>query len=158
MKIHCRKYCKILTQVIKEAKHTHYNKQMLQSDNKVQTVQKIVKKETGKYSTKEVTQSIQINDNTIKNSKLSANSFNIYFLTITERTNNDTTTLTTEDTTKYLTEAIPKTFPNINLMPTTANEIKSIINSIKSENSCGYDEISTTLLKGCTDYVSVPSS
>jgi hypothetical protein len=45
--------------------------------------------------------------------------------------NNDTTTLITEDTTKYLTEAIPKTFPNINLMPTTINEIKSTINSLK---------------------------
>jgi hypothetical protein len=36
----------------------------------------------------------------------------------------DTAILTTEDATKYLTEAIPKTFPNINLTPTTANEIK----------------------------------
>jgi hypothetical protein len=45
--------------------------------------------------------------------------------------NNDTTTLRTEDATKYLTEAIFKTFPNINLMPTTANEIRSIINSLK---------------------------
>jgi hypothetical protein len=42
-------------------------------------------------------------------------------------------TVTTEDATKYLTEAIPKTFPNINLMPTTVNGIKSIINSLKSK-------------------------
>jgi hypothetical protein len=39
----------------------------------------------------------------------------------------------TKDAIKYLTEAIPKTFPNINLIPTTANEIKSIINSLKSK-------------------------
>lgn len=26
MKIHCRKYCKILTLVIREAKHMHYKK------------------------------------------------------------------------------------------------------------------------------------
>jgi hypothetical protein len=58
--------------------------------------------------------------------------------------NNDTTTLTTEDATKYLTETIPKTFPNVSLVPTTVNEIKSKINSLKSKNSCGYDEISTT--------------
>jgi hypothetical protein len=43
---------------------------------------------------------------------------------IIESMNNDITTLTTEDATKYLTEAIPKTFPNINLMRTTVNEIK----------------------------------
>jgi hypothetical protein len=65
--------------------------------------------------------------------------------------NNDTTTLTTEDATKYLIEGIPKTFPNINLRPTTVNEIKNIINSLKSKNSYGYDEIPTTLLKSCAD-------
>jgi hypothetical protein len=66
--------------------------------------------------------------------------------------NNDTITLTWEDTTKFLTEAIPKTFPSINLIPTTANEIISIIHSLKSKHSCGYDEIST-LLKSCADYI-----
>jgi hypothetical protein len=76
----------------------------------------------GKYSTEEVTPSIKINDNAIKNPKLLADSFNTYLLIIIERISNDTTTLT-EDATKYLTEAVPKTFPNINLMPTTVNEI-----------------------------------
>jgi hypothetical protein len=103
-----------------------------------------------------VTPSIKINDNAIQNHKLLANTFSAYFLTIIDGMNNDTTTLTTEDVTEYLTEAITKTFPNINLMPTTVNEIKSIINSLKSKYSCGYDEISTTLLKSCADYVSVP--
>jgi hypothetical protein len=131
MKIHYRKYCKILTQVIKEAKHMHYNKQVLESNNKVKAVWKIVKNETGKYSTEEVIPSIEINYNAIQNPKLLAYTFNTYFLIIIERMNNDTTTLTTEDATEYLTEAIPKTFPNINLMPATVNEIKSIINSLK---------------------------
>jgi hypothetical protein len=57
-----------------------------------------------------VTPSIKINDNAIQNPKLLANTFNNYFFTIIQRVNNDTTTLTTEDATKYLTEAIPKTF------------------------------------------------
>jgi hypothetical protein len=78
-----------------------------------------------------MTPSMKINNNVIKNPKLIANSFNTYFLTIIERINSGTTTLTTEDATKYLDEAIPKTFPNINLIPTTANKIKSIINSHK---------------------------
>jgi hypothetical protein len=78
-----------------------------------------------------VTPSIKINNNVIKNPKLTAHSFNTYFLTIVERMNNDTITLTRQDATKFLTEAIPKTFPSINLMPTTANEIKSIIHSLK---------------------------
>jgi hypothetical protein len=70
---------------------------------------------------------MKINDNVIKNHpKLIADSVNSYFLTIIDRMNNDITALTTEDAMKCLTEAIPKTFPNINLMPTTTNEIKSL--------------------------------
>jgi hypothetical protein len=83
MKIPYRKYCKILTQVIKEAKHMHYNKKILESDNKVKAIQKIVKR---KYSSP----SIKINDNVIKNPKLIAHSFNTYFLTIIQRMNTDT--------------------------------------------------------------------
>jgi hypothetical protein len=115
-----------------------------------------VKKEIGKVSKEDVTPSIKINDNVIKNPKFIAHSLNTYFLTIVERMNKDTITLKREDATKFLTEAIPKTFPNINLMPTTANEIRSTIHSPKSKNSCGYDEISTTLLKSCTDYICLP--
>jgi hypothetical protein len=96
-------------------------KNTIESDNKVKAVWIIVKKDTGKYSTEEVTPSIKINGNVIKNPKLVADSFNTYFLTIVERMNNDTTTLTIEDATKYLAEAITKNFLNINLMPTTAN-------------------------------------
>jgi hypothetical protein len=40
MKMHCRKYCRILTQVIKETKYMHYNKQILGSYNKVKAVRK----------------------------------------------------------------------------------------------------------------------
>jgi hypothetical protein len=98
----------------------HYNKQISETNNKVKAVWKIVQKETEKYST-EVTPSIKINDNGIQNPKLLENSFNTCFLKIIERMNTDNTTLTTEDATQYLTEAIPKTFPTINLMPTRVN-------------------------------------
>jgi hypothetical protein len=57
--------------------------------------------------------------------------------------NSDTTTPKTEDAMKFLAKAIPNSFPNINLIPTTPNEIKSIITSLKSKNSCGYDGISS---------------
>jgi hypothetical protein len=76
MEIHYRKYCKILTQVIKEAKHMHYNTDILESNNKVKAVWKIMKKVTGKYSKKEAIPSIKINDNAIRNPKLLADSFN----------------------------------------------------------------------------------
>jgi hypothetical protein len=88
----------------------HYNKQILESDNKVEAVWKIVTKETGNIST-DVAPSININDKVIEKSDLIAHSFNIHFLAITnnKKMNNDTTTLMTEDATKYLTQAVPKT-------------------------------------------------
>jgi hypothetical protein len=39
-----------VTQVIKEAKHVHYNKQLLSSSDKVDAIRRFVKMETGKYS------------------------------------------------------------------------------------------------------------
>jgi hypothetical protein len=45
---------------------------MLESNNKVKAVWKIAKKETGKYSTEEVTPSIKKNDNATQNPKLLA--------------------------------------------------------------------------------------
>jgi hypothetical protein len=96
MKIHYRKLCRILTQVIKEAECMHYTKQILESHNKVKAVWKTAEKETGKFSTEEVTSLMKIN-NIIKNPKLTEHSFNTYSLTVTERINNDTTTLMTED-------------------------------------------------------------
>jgi hypothetical protein len=34
-----------------------------------------------------------------------------------------------------MTKTIPRTFPDINLLPTTANEVKNIINFLKSKSS-----------------------
>jgi hypothetical protein len=84
-----------------------------------------------------------MNDNIVNDSKHIANSFNTYFLTIVERMNSsDTITPTTEDAMKLLAKAIPNSFPNMNLLPTTPDETKNII-SLKSKNSCGYDGISS---------------
>jgi hypothetical protein len=44
-------------------------------------------------------------------------------------------------------KTIPRTFQEINILPTAANEIKNTLNSLNSKNSGGYEEISTKLLK-----------
>jgi hypothetical protein len=74
-----RKYCKILTQVNKEAKRMHFNKLIVESDNKIKTVWKIVEKETGKQSTDIEIPPIKINDTIVNDSKHTANSFITYF-------------------------------------------------------------------------------
>jgi hypothetical protein len=46
-----------------------------------------------------------------------------------------------------LSTVFTKSFPQINLTPVTAKEIKNIINSLKWKNSSGYDEIPPRILK-----------
>jgi hypothetical protein len=70
---------------------------------------------------------------------------------------NGTKCPTQEEAIQFMTKTIPRTFPDINILSATANEINKI-NSLKSKNSCGYDGILTKLLKTCSDYISVPLS
>ena len=42
-----KRYCKILSRVIKEAKKYQYNKKILTSSNRIKTIWNIVKTETG---------------------------------------------------------------------------------------------------------------
>jgi hypothetical protein len=57
----------------------HFNRLIVESDNKVKTVWKIVKKETGKRSKDIEISPIKINDNTINNSKHITNSLKTIF-------------------------------------------------------------------------------
>jgi hypothetical protein len=41
--------CRVVTEVIKEAKSMHYNKQILETENKIQVDWKTLKKEMGKF-------------------------------------------------------------------------------------------------------------
>jgi capsular polysaccharide biosynthesis protein len=76
----------------------HFNKLIVESDNKVKTVWKIVKKETGKQSTDTAIQPIKVNDNIVHDSKHIANSFNNYFsMTVKRMNSSDAITPTTED-------------------------------------------------------------
>jgi hypothetical protein len=63
--------------------------------------------------------------------KLIANSFNTYFLTTVEKLNKSTKSPTEEEAIQYMTKTIPRTFPDINILPTMANKIKNIISSLK---------------------------
>ena len=51
---------------------------------------------------------------------------------------------------KYLTKAIPSSFRNAYIMPTTANYGKNIIHAVKLKHLCGYDAICTALFSSHT--------
>jgi hypothetical protein len=73
------------------------------------------------HSTVEENPSIKVNNNVINRPKLTANSFNTHFLIIVEKLNNSTKSPTEEEAIQYVTKTIPRSFPDINLLPATAN-------------------------------------
>ena len=56
----------------------------------------------------------------------------------------------------YLKQVFSKLFPDINLNPTTAKEMTKIVKSLKSSQSCGYDEIPCKVLKCSLPYIISP--
>jgi hypothetical protein len=54
----------------------------------------------------------------------------------------------------FLKKAFPRKFPGIKTIPTTETAIESIIHSLNSENSLGYDGITSKILKVCASRIS----
>jgi hypothetical protein len=99
------------------------------------------------------------------NPQVIASVFNEYFLSVAEKTlpqdNNNTnntnagisdvkdkhSSTINSDSSHYLAHAFNNSFLNIQLKFSTTKEIESIIKSLKPKYTCGYDEISTKLLK-----------
>jgi hypothetical protein len=68
-----------------------------------------------------------------------ANAFNKFLLTIAEKLNMQQ--VEKGDAISFLKNAFPGTFPSIKIILITEAEIKSIIHSLKSKKSTGYDEV-----------------
>jgi hypothetical protein len=77
-----RRYCKILSTVIKEAKKLNYAYKIKKSVNKNKTVWDIVNLETNKTGNTEVINKLKVDGNTINDCQEIANAFNKYFLTV----------------------------------------------------------------------------
>jgi len=79
-KAYYKKYCKILSSVIRAAKKMPFDKLIQKSTNKVKTTWKIVKSLTNNKTT-----SNNINTRDIKNNQKTANAFNQYFYSVAEK-------------------------------------------------------------------------
>jgi hypothetical protein len=108
----------------------------------------MIKRETEKIHFTEQMPSLLTNNETVKDSGTVANAFNNFFLAITESLNLHQ--VGREDAISFLKDAFPVKFPGIKIIPTTETEIKSIIHSLKSKNSSGYDKTTSKILKACS--------
>jgi hypothetical protein len=77
--------CKILSKVIKEAKQNNYNSQILESNNKIKTTWEIVKVESGRKTTNEDIQVLNIDGKSTSNPQAITSAFNEYFLSLVEK-------------------------------------------------------------------------
>ena len=92
---------------------------------------------------------------TLKDQTAVANTFNNFFLTASEKLNIHKFE---GDAISFLTDSCPRNFPNINIIPITEVEIKSVISSLKPKNSSGYDEMTSKIIKPCASIISLPLS
>jgi adenylyl- and sulfurtransferase ThiI len=88
LKTHYRWYCKILKDVIREAKKQYYNRQVLNSSNKIKTVWDITKSVTGKLTKVDTIQKLKVNGEVMSKRQDIADSVNSFFLSVAENNTN----------------------------------------------------------------------
>ena len=100
----------------------------------------------------------------VNNYKNSPEAFNKYFMSITEnifqdvRFTNKQGHNINKNQNYYLLNLLHKPFPRVNFKNTSPKEIQKIFNSLKIKESCGYDEVSTKILKISAPFISSPLS
>jgi hypothetical protein len=78
------KYCKILNNIIHEAKKQDCNRFIAKSGNKMKTTWNLIKQETGKIHVTEQKLSLLINDGKTKDPENITDVFNSFFLSVAE--------------------------------------------------------------------------
>jgi hypothetical protein len=115
-----RTFCKVLSRNIMEAKRLHYDKLIINSKNRTETTWNIVKTLTGRKSYHEAIPNLSVLNKTCNSTKMIAESFNKYFLSIAETiikitlNNNSDIVDICNKANEYLIHIYKITFPPIN--------------------------------------------
>ena len=158
-------YCKILTEVIKEAKKLYYDAQIISSNNKMKKTWDIINLETHRKTNNGEIQSLKIEDKYVTNQQSIAESFNTYFLSVVDNIKNNNTqnhsknmqnTINSDSLNQFMSHTHNVAYPHMKHNPTTTKEIDEIIKSLKVKDSHGYDEISTKILKISSPFIISP--
>jgi hypothetical protein len=159
LKLYYKKYCLILTKVIRNAKKLYYNNIILRSKNKIKSTWKIINSESGITHQDTSIPLLKLDDKLIANQHKIANLFNSYFLSVADSINgnmNKDINLTMNNPISYLFKYYKKPFAKINWQYASTYEILNIIKSLKPKNTYGYDEISNRIIKLSSPYIISP--
>ena len=144
--------------VIKEAKRMVFSKRVFKSNNKTRTTWNIINELLGKQNFKQDIQKLTIEGNHLTNQQNIADAFNKYFSSIKDNTNSNNLENTRHKNKlaySYLVQGVDIFAPLV-FKSFSTGEIISIIKSLKTKNSFGYDEISTELIKISASYICSP--
>jgi len=110
---------------------------------------KIINEEKGKTKSGIDIQSLVINNNVIMDQNKVANIFNNYFISIADAVhsaNNKHINTSMTNPINYLTNNFRRPFPKISWQYASTYEIEKIIKSLRTKNTCGYNEISNRII------------
>ena len=132
----------------------YYHELIAKSENKNKMTWKIVKNLTGKtQNSQQVFPTFKV-DGVEQSPEQAVEALNNYFLNVTENLNIHVAQ--DNNPISLLKKYYPSEFQPMQIVPITEGEIRSIISSLKSKNSSGYDGISTKILKLCRNQISRP--
>jgi hypothetical protein len=123
--------------------------------------------ETGRMVKNDVIQFSNVNSVNVNKQKNIADAFNNYFLTVAHHitknnisniTDNTTIDINNDTVMHFMSQAFTTKYPYMSTKPTMTKEIENIIKALKSQNSRGYDEIPTKILKISPSFISSPSN
>jgi hypothetical protein len=141
-------YCKLLKDVIREAKRQHCNKHVSNSSNKTRITWDIVRSVTGKLTNVNTVQELEVNGKVIRNRQNIADFLN-FFLSMVDDINNNPITM---KPLSYLRQVADHSYPRIKYHMVTTLELAEI-KSLKTKGSHGYDEISVKILKFSSPFI-----
>jgi hypothetical protein len=141
-------YCKIMSNVIKQARRIYYDNTIKKSSNKCKTTWDIIKMLSNNQQPQTDIQELIINIAHLKDQQDTADAFKNYFSSIIDKISiNNMNNKTDEDNFHtfhhYLEQNYSYPPPPLVIKTFSTKEITSIIRTLKTKNSYGYDEIST---------------
>jgi hypothetical protein len=156
LKQYYKAYCKILVKVINKAKRMTFNKRISKSNNKTKTTWDIINELSGKHHSTQDIRKLSVEGNYVTNQSNIPDALNKYFSTITEKANNIILGNTRQKKSfiySYLDQIVGVSYPPMVFKAFSTYEIISMIKSLKTKHSHGYDGISTKLLKISDRYI-----
>jgi hypothetical protein len=144
-----------------------HDRRILNSNNVMKTSWKLINKELGKDCKNHGFQSLNINGRSTTNDQIIASAFNKHFkITPTMITQNiniskcfANTSFNNQNNLSFsLNHVIQNSFPSIKCHCTTTKETENIIRSLKTSNSCGYDEVPSKLFSFIHSFIIFPKA